>query len=131
MPRDFSRTERVGDALQQELVQLIRDEMRDPRVDMTNVTGVEVSRDLGAAKVYVNFVAPKSEDQIRQAVDALNKAAGFLRTCLAKSMTLRTVPKLRFMYDGSGERGRQLSALIDHAIAMDREQHAGDEGEQD
>ena len=127
MPRDFSRTDRIGDALQQELVQLIRDEMRDPRIGMVNVTGVEVSKDLSAAKVYVNFVVTKSDDDAGAAVKVLNNAGGFLRTNLAKVMKLRTVPKLRFIYDGSGERGQQLSALIDYALAQDREHHANDD----
>ena len=131
MPKDFSRTERVGDALQQELVQLIRDEMRDPRVEMVNITGIDVSRDLGAAKVYVNFVAPRPREQAEEAVAVLNRAAGFLRSRLAKTMTMRTVPSLRFFYDASGERGQQLSALIDYAIARDREQHKPDGGEND
>lgn len=134
MPRDFSRTDRIGDQLQQELVQLIRDEMRDPRIGMVNVTGVDVTKDLSAAKVYVNFVVTKSDDDAVQAVKVLNNAAGFLRTSLAKVMKqLRTVPKLRFIYDGSGEHGQQVSALIDYALAQDREHHLHDEssGEND
>ena len=133
MPRDFSRTDRIWDALQQELVQLIRNEMRDPRVGMVNVTGVDVARDLSAAKVYVNFVVTKAEDDVKSAIDVLNNAAGFLRSNLAKIMKLRTVPKLRFIYDSSGEQGQKLSALIDYALAQDREHHAIDEpqGEND
>ena len=126
MPKDYSRKERVGDALQRELVQLIRDEMRDPRIDMVNVTAVEVSKDLSSARVYVNFVVPKPEEETREAVQVLNRAAGFLRSQLAKLLTMRMVPSLRFYYDGSGERGQQLSALIDLALAQDREHHADD-----
>lgn len=126
MPRDFKRTDRVADALQQELMQLIREEMRDPRIGMANVTAVEVSRDLSAAKVFVNFVAAKTDDEASEAVAVLNNAAGFLRTSLAKVMRMRTVPKLRFLYDSSGERGQHLSALIDYAIAQDREHHIQD-----
>ena len=116
----------MGDALQRELVQLIRDEMRDPRVGMVNITAVEVSRDLGAARVFVNFVVAKDDEAAKAAVAVLNKAAGFLRSNLAKTMTLRTVPSLRFFYDASGERGQKLSALIDLAIAKDREQQGKD-----
>lgn len=120
-PKDFSRTERVGDALQRELAELVRDQMRDPRVGMLNITGVEVGRDLAHAKVYVNFVIDKQDDERDQAMAALNGAAGFLRTQLARTMRLRTVPRLRFIFDGSGEHGRRLSALIDYAVARDRD----------
>ena len=129
MPKDYSRTERVGDALQKELVQLIRDEMRDPRVGMVNITAAEVSRDLSAARVYVNFVVAKDDEQAAEAVAVLNHAAGFLRSNLAKVMKLRTVPKLRFVYDASGERGQKLSALIDYAVAKDRQQQGDDAAE--
>ena len=131
MPKDYSRKERVGDALQRELVQLIRDEMRDPRVHMVNVTAVEVSKDLTSARVYVNFVTGKSEQEAEQAIGVLNHAAGFLRTQLAHAIQLRIVPRLRFYYDASGERGQQLSALIDYAIAQDREHHHDDEDQGD
>jgi ribosome-binding factor A len=120
MPREFSRTDRVADALQRELVQLIRDEMSDPRLGMVNITAVEVSRDMSFAKVYVNFVVPKEVEDVKIALDILNGAAGFLRAQVAKSIRMRSIPKLRFYYDGSGERGQQLSALIDLALAKDQ-----------
>ena len=123
MPKEYSRAERVADAIQRELAELIRDEMRDPRVSLVNITAVDVSRDMSIAKVYVNFVAGKSETEAADAVDALNHAAGFLRTLLAKVIRLRMVPRLRFYYDASGERGQRLSALIDYAISQDRERH--------
>ena len=56
MPREFTRNDRVADALQRELAQLIRDEVRDPRLGLVNITAVEVSRDLSSAKVFVNLV---------------------------------------------------------------------------
>jgi len=127
MPKDYSRKERVGDALQRELVELIRDEMRDPRVEMVNVTAVEVSKDLTSSRVYVNFVVPKPEDQAEQAIGVLNNAAGFLRTQLAKRFTMRTVPRLRFYYDASGEQGQKLSALIDYALSQDKSHHVHDD----
>lgn len=123
MPRDFSRSDRIADALQQELVELIRDEMRDPRISMVNITAVEVSRDLAVARVFVNFVVAKPEEEALRAIDTLNGAAGFLRTQLARRMRLRTVPKPHFYYDTSGEHGQKLSALIDLAINADKTKH--------
>ena len=117
MPREFTRAERVSDAVQQELAVLIRDEVRDPRVGMVSVTAVDVSRDLAYAKIHVTFVGDRDQEEIDQAVKALNGAAGYLRKLLAASIKLRITPKLTFIYDESGRRGQHLSALIDYAMS--------------
>ncbi|RZO20727.1 MAG: 30S ribosome-binding factor RbfA [SAR92 clade bacterium] len=117
MPREFTRAERVSDAVQQELAVLIRDEVRDPRVGMVSVTDVDVSRDLAYAKIHVTFVGDRDQQEIDQAVRALNGAAGYLRKLLAASIKLRVTPKLTFIYDESGRRGQHLSALIDYAMS--------------
>ena len=79
MPREFTRAERVSDAVQQELAVLIRDNVRDPRVGMLSVTDVEISRDLAYAKVFVSFVGERSQKDIDAALEALNGASGYLR----------------------------------------------------
>ena len=117
MPREFTRAERVSDAVQQELAVLIRDEVRDPRVGMVSVTDVDVSRDLAYAKIHVTFVGDRDQEEIDQAVKALNGAAGYLRKLLAASIKLRITPKLTFIYDESGRRGQHLSALSDYAMS--------------
>jgi len=129
VPREFTRAERVADALQRELAVLIREEMGDPRVNFINITGVDVSRDLAAAKVHVNYVDAREKAERAAGVKVLNSASGFLRTKLAKRMQLRIVPSLKFIYDDSGRRGQELSALIDSALAADKhnEKPAGDE----
>ncbi len=129
MPREFTRAERVADALQRELAVLIREEMGDPRVNFINITGVDVSRDLAAAKVHVNYVDAREKAERAAGVKVLNGASGFLRTKLAKRMQLRIVPSLKFIYDDSGRRGQELSALIDTALAADKhdETESGEE----
>lgn len=129
MPREFTRAERVADALQRELAVLIREEMGDPRVNFVNITAVDVSRDLAAAKVHVNYVEAREKAERAAGVKVLNGASGFLRTKLAKRMQLRIVPSLKFIYDDSGRRGQELSALIDTALAADKhiENQPGDE----
>ncbi len=129
MPREFTRAERVADALQRELAVLIREEMGDPRVNFVNITGVDVSRDLAAAKVHVNYVEEREKAERAAGVKVLNGASGFLRTKLAKRMQLRIVPSLKFIYDDSGRRGQELSALIDTALAADKhdETESGEE----
>jgi len=126
MPQEYSRTQRVGDYLKRELAQLIQHSVRDPRVGMVNINEVEVSRDLAHAKVYVTFVGERSEAQTSEALQALNKAAGFLRSHVAESNHMRTTPKLFFIFDVSVKRGAYLTALIDQAIATDSSHHSVD-----
>jgi ribosome-binding factor A len=122
MPREFTRKDRVSDALQRELSKLIRDEVRDPRLMMANITAVEINRDLANAKIYVTFVGLDSEEKSLDATEILNGAAGFLRTRIASEMQLRIAPKLRFIYDHSGKRGQALEALIEQSIYLDEQQ---------
>lgn len=136
-----SRMQRVADQIQRELASLIQMEVSDPRVGMVSVTAVSVSRDLAHAKVYVTVLNSLTDDpelnsstlsepgdldklEVQENIDALNKAAGYLRSLLAKRLSTRSVPKLRFYYDGSIERGQQLSSLIDSALAADQESHS-------
>jgi ribosome-binding factor A len=132
MPREFTRKDRVSDALQRELAELVREEIRDPRLKMANITAVDVNRDLAHAKVYVTFVGDHSEEEGLQATEVLNGASGFLRSRVAKRMQLRITPKLRFIYDKSGKRGQDLTALIEHAIHSDKMRHSdSDNSEED
>jgi ribosome-binding factor A len=114
MPRDFSRASRLGEQIQRDLSALIRTEVKDPRVGMVTITDVEVSRDLSHARVFVSSLdAPEVREQSLQ---ALRRAAGFLRSQLAQMIKVRTVPELHFEYDESVERGARLSRLIDEAV---------------
>ena len=129
MAREFGRTERVADYLRQELARLLQNELRDPRVGMVSVNEVEVSRDLAHAKVFVTFMDRDSEAEAREQLEVLNGAAGFLRTQVAHDARMRTVPRLRFVYDASVTRGRRLSDLIDRALADDARRHVDDRGD--
>jgi ribosome-binding factor A len=119
MAKEFSRSDRVADAIQRILATTIRQEVRDPRVGMVNVNDVTVTRDMAYAKVYVTFVGRDSDTESREAADALNHAAGFLRGIVAKELDIRITPKLRFIYDKTSVEGQKLSSLIDKAIAED------------
>src|ERR1700693_3411642 len=115
MPREFARAARIADQIQRDLSDLFRQELKDPRVGLVTITAVEVSRDLSHAKVYVTSLA--EAESTEQSVQALQHAAGFLRSQLARTLNLRTVPQLHFVYDVSVERGVRLSHLIDQAVA--------------
>ncbi len=119
MPKDYARTDRVAEQIQRELAELIRLEVKDPRVRMVTLTGVEVARDYSHAKVF--YTTLQGSDKAVQ--QGLERAAGFLRSQLAHAMKLRVIPQLHFVYDASVERGAKLSQLIDQAIASDRASH--------
>ncbi len=128
MAKEFSRTQRIGDQMQRELSQLIQREIKDPRLGMITITGVEVSRDLSHAKVYITVMGRDDDpEQVGLNLEVLQDAAGFLRLQLGKAMKLRSVPQLHFHYDASIRRGAELSALIERAVAEDRKHHSDTE----
>jgi ribosome-binding factor A len=115
MPKDYPRTRRIAEQIQRELAELVRTELKDPRVSgFVTITDVEVSADQSHAKVFFTVLgdAPK----IEETTQGLKRAAGFLRSQLAQRMRLRTIPQLDFKYDASVERGMKLSRLIDEAV---------------
>ena len=114
MAREFSRSSRLGEQIQRDLSELIRTQVKDPRVGLVTITDVEVSRDLSHARVYVTSLdeAIARNDTLR----ALQHAAGFLRWQLSRSLSVRSVPELHFEYDESVERGIRVSRLIDEAV---------------
>ncbi|GAB7533601.1 30S ribosome-binding factor RbfA [Pseudomonas sp. 3A(2025)] len=130
MAKEYSRTQRIGDQMQRELAQLIRREVKDPRVGLVTITAVDVSRDVGHAKIYVTVMGQDDAAAIAQSIKVLNTAAGFLRMQLGREMKLRSVPQLHFHYDESVVRGAHLSSLIERAVAEDS-QHQSDAASDD
>ncbi len=110
MSNNFKRTDRIAEMIQRKLAQIIPQEVKDPRLNgLVTISAVKVAADLGHAKVYFTVF---DEDK-KLAATILNAAASYLRTALARSITLRTVPQLHFIYDESIEYGERLSRLID------------------
>jgi ribosome-binding factor A len=108
-----NRSFRVADQIQRDLAELIR-ELKDPRVGMLTINGVEVSPDYAHAKVRFSLlVGDPAECEL-----ALNEAAGYLRNGLFKRLALHTVPTLHFEFDRTTERAAELSALIRQANAQ-------------
>ena len=110
-----ARLARIAEQIQRELSELIRTELRDPRVRLVTVTGVEITRDQSHAKVF--FTSLGSPEDNQACGEGLERAAGFLRAGLSHRLTTRTVPALAFVHDDSIERGVRLSKLIDDAVA--------------
>ncbi|MCB1864666.1 MAG: 30S ribosome-binding factor RbfA [Chromatiales bacterium] len=117
MPREFKRTDRVGAQMAREIAQIIRNDLRDPRVRDVTIQSVDVSRDFAHARIWITSLLPDGDLKIE--VDALNHGAAFVRRELMRRMRLRHVPELHFSYDASVERAEQLDALIDAARARD------------
>jgi ribosome-binding factor A len=108
------RLRRVADQIQRDLSELLRTELRDPRVGMVTITGVEVSADLAHAKVF--YTTLHEGDARAETAKALKRAAGFLRSALGHRLPVHGVPELHFQFDESVERGSRLSRLIDDAV---------------
>lgn len=115
MAKDPSRLGRIADQIQRDLADLIRSELKDPRVGMITLTGVAVSNDYRHAKIF--FTTLGGPEIVLQTQQGLQRASGFLRSQLAGGLTLRIVPELHFVHDESVERGVHLSKLIDEAVA--------------
>lgn len=109
---------RVNQAVQRELSNIIRNEVKDPRVGiMTSVTAVDVATDLKTCKVYISILG--NEEEKAETMKALEKAEGFIRRSLAANLNLRNTPEIRFVEDDSIEYGVNISELIDKVIEKD------------
>jgi ribosome-binding factor A len=126
MPREFSRGRRIADLIQRELAILIQMEVKDPRVGMVTVNEVTVSRDLAYADVYFTMFPAENYQECTQ---ALNNAAGFLRSKLAKKLSTRVTPRLRFHFDETIEKGARISKAINDAIREDENNQQNDPGD--
>jgi ribosome-binding factor A len=124
--REYGRDLRVADFIRDELAEIIRFRMRDPRIGMLTVNDVRVSKDLSCADIYVSSFEKSNEEERVVLIDVLNAAAGYFRSELAKRHQMRTTPKPRFHYDELIENGPRLDALIDKAIQSDADN--GDAG---
>ena len=120
MAREFKRTDRVAEQLQRELAQIIQLEVKDRRIGMVTVCAVDLSRDLHYATVYVTFLGiEETSKATSEAVTVLNDAASFIRVQIGKRMRMRAVPHVKFLFDESISRGRDLSSLIEKARDKD------------
>ncbi len=110
MPREFTRSDRVASQFQRELAELLRTEIKDPRLGMVTVSDVEVTRDMSLIKAYVSFLG--AAETPKQCVKILNEIAPRLRREMSGRIRLRVMPELKFVYDDSIERGMKMDALL-------------------
>ncbi len=110
------RMNRVADQIQRDLAEIIAYELKDPRVAMITITEVQVTPDYAHAKVFFTTLSDDKEI-IKNTVQGLTKAAGFVRVQLGKRLSIHTLPEIHFVHDTSTARGIELSRLIDEANA--------------
>ena len=116
MPREFSRSERMAEQLRRELAEIVRDEIKDPRLGFVSFTEIRMSRDLSHAVVYSSILNSESQDE---AIEILNRAVGFIRKEIARRIRARIVPTLKFVVDDSVTRGVAMDELISEARKSD------------
>lgn len=116
MARRSGRARKVGDQVQRELAEILSRELRDPRVGMVTLTGVDMSPDCTHAVIHFTCL---DSAHAAQAEAGLARASGFLRSQLAQRIKIYSAPTLRFVYDESVERGDRISRLIDSVRSKD------------
>ena len=126
MPREFLRSDRMAEQLRRELAEIVRDEIKDPRLGFVSFTEVRMSRDLSHAVIYCSLF--NSEKQ-QEAIDVLNRAVGFIRKEIGSRIRARIVPTLKFVIDESVIRGAAMDDLISEAIDSDKKNSSDEESE--
>ena len=116
MPKDYPRSDRIASQVQRELARLVQHGVKDPRLSSPSILEVEVTKDLSSAKVYFSVLDP---EDAAESLQALTRASGYLQREIGKVLKARITPRLKFIYDDSNIRGRNISDLIDSAIARD------------
>lgn len=107
---------RVTELLHQELAEMIRSEVKDPRLGLVTITGVDLTPDYAHATVWFS-VLPDDAEHVTQTLEGLRAASGFLRSQIGRRVRIHTTPALRFAHDASTKRGMDMSRLIDEANA--------------
>lgn len=108
------RTARLNEQLKRELSSLIRAEVRDPRVGVVTITGVDTTKDLSFARVHVRTLGDDAERAAT--LEGLNAAAPFLRTALGRILRIRRVPELRFQEDRSLEHAQRIEQVLSEVV---------------
>lgn len=131
MSREFSRTDRVAQQIHKEVASILQNEFkhREPDLGLVTVSGVEVSRDLAHAKIYVTFYH-NDESKITNDLSCLVDNRGFVRSLLAKRVRMRNIPAVHFHRDSSIVEGARIAGLVNKALAEDEKKRQND-NEQD
>ena len=106
---EFQRSDRVGDLLLELLAELLKREIRDPRLQSVNLTAVRVTKDLRQAKVFFNLIGGGDKSEV---LAGLKSATGFIRSKIGKQLNLRFVPSVEFAFDETEEEAQRIESLL-------------------
>lgn len=123
MVHRYRRTDRVEELLKEEIARVVRHEVKDPRVGFATIMDVQVSRDLGHARVYVSVMGDEEEKQA--SVEALRRASGFIRGRVGRDITLKRLPELHFEVDRTLEQAARIEELLDGTDGESGEKESG------
>lgn len=127
MAKEYSRSQRVTEQIRRELAELLRLEVKDPRIGFITLTDVEITPDYAHAKVF--FTSMQGQEGLDEILRGLRRASGFLRRELGRRIRIHTTPELHFHYDASVEEGSRLSRLIDDVVREDEARSSRSEPE--
>jgi len=113
------RPERLAEAIKKEISEMLREELKDPRIGFVTITSVEVSKDLRYATVYASVLGSAKEQ--KSTIEALSKAQGYIRSELGKRIRLRFTPEIRFELDHSISRGSRVIALMEKVLEKEKD----------
>lgn len=119
--KPFKRADRVGGLIQKTLSQLLKKEIKDPRLEAIVITGVKLTRDLKLARIYYTSLGDRKNQQTVEA--GLLQAGGFLKRALAAQLGLRYMPELKFFYDESFDYGDRIDQLLQSIASEDGTDH--------
>ncbi|MHB1456633.1 MAG: 30S ribosome-binding factor RbfA [Armatimonadota bacterium] len=105
-----TRQERINEMLKIEVSDIIRRELKDPRLGFITITGAEVSKDLRHAKIFISVMG--DENQKQETFGVLQRASGFIRSEFSKRATMKMVPAISFRMDSGVEQGARIFELL-------------------
>lgn len=103
------KKEKMNNIIQRELSDILQTEVKNPQIGFCTITDVDITSDLSIAKIYVSFLNKNT----KKSMDALEKSKGFIRSLLAKRLTIRKCPELHFILDTSLEYGNKIESIIE------------------
>ena len=113
MAREYNRNDRLSGQMLRLLNELVRQDIKDPRLAGMSISAVDIARDLAVADVYFSLLG--LDDDPEPVLEGLQSASGFLRSRVGRALKIRHTPQLRFHHDNSAARGAEISALIQAA----------------
>ncbi|MGE5415325.1 MAG: 30S ribosome-binding factor RbfA [Acidobacteriota bacterium] len=105
------RLEKMAEEIRREISGILLEQIKDPRLSLASVTRVEVSNDMGHARVYISVLGDETKKQ--EAMQALDKAKGFIRSEVSNRIRLRQSPDMTFILDLSIEHGIKISTMLE------------------